>query len=50
MILSGSVSQKVGIGMMNETHFELSERFASKSPFAENTFRECFMLPIVKCG
>jgi len=36
--------------MADEIYFEPSESFASKSPFAENMFREWFMLPIVKCG
>jgi len=37
-------------GMTNEVYFELSESFASKSPFAEKMFREWFMFPMVKCG
>lgn len=36
--------------MADEVYFELSESFASKSPFAEKMFREWFMLPIVKWG
>jgi len=31
---------KFGIGTINEIYFELSESFASNSPFAENMFRE----------
>ena len=48
MILSDPVSPRVNIGKSNEIYFELSESFASESPFAENMFSEWFMLPIVK--
>lgn len=50
MILSDLVSQRVDVGMTNKIYFELSESFASKSPFAEKMFKEWFMLPMVKCG
>jgi hypothetical protein len=46
----GLVSREINTRMMNEIYLELSESFASRSPFAENMSRECFMLPIVKCG